>query len=194
MLFPEDWEKAHAWHARFLARRPLPDYLEAGHDFSTRWADYLAGVANSSRIDGEEEWRWAAGALAGRTVMLLWALICDRDERAGWSQAIEITSNAARAQKRKGSPSHIRSQLRRFSPVLHLWGAWAMCDTLKPAGELMAMSGALLSELRNWDAMRPVAFRHHESYLAAEPVGPWAGYKDVTCQLPVLTVRSRSTK
>lgn len=190
MLFPDDWTMAHAWHARFLARRPLGDYLKAGHDFSDRFEDYLAGVANGSGLDRkEEEARWSAGTLVGSTVTVLWALVCDRDDRAGWSRAIEITSEAVRAQRKKGSPSQIRNQLRRYASVLHLWGAWYMCDTVLPADELMAMSGALLGELRAWDAARGHSFDHDGSYLKADPIGPWAGWVPVVSRLPHPTLR-----
>lgn len=170
MLFPDDMDAARHWHARFLAEGPLPAYLAADHAFADdRLLAYFNAVAKGEAAQKEVEGRRAKAELAAQVAFNLWASISRGPTGASWKQSI-----LAGAERAGCSESHVRTQLKLFAPVLHLWLAW-LVDGRKvvPAPQLFPRAYALLFEIREWEDSRHSAFKPETRYLAAREFGPW---------------------
>jgi hypothetical protein len=175
MLFPDDERKAKWFVAHRLAKGALQEYEAAGHDFSDRHREYLDTVGDSPVSDAEVNKRYYDGSLVGETVKVLWALICDGDARAGWNAAIKTVESGNGSNPASGS--RIRKQLKRFAPVLHLWGVWAVRgQDFGPSDEMLSDANWLLVALRQWQDSRPENWKSDKSYLVGEEFGPWPGW------------------
>ncbi len=173
MLFPDDLSKARAWHARHLSRGALQTYLDAGHSFDDRFSAFASAVGEVDVDFQQTHARLSGASLAADALKVLWALVCDGDENASWTIAIERVCDATSV-KEAGSISHIRKQLKLFAPVMHLWLGWQLSDEACPReAELFHIGYPILFALRAWAKSRPEAFRSANSYLEVEEFGPW---------------------
>jgi hypothetical protein len=173
MLFPDDMSKARAWHARQLSKGALRAYLAAGHSFEDRLLAFADAVGAADVDDRQISARLAGAGLAADVFKVLWALICDECDAASWSRAITIVCDAT-STKEAGSPAHIRKQLKRFAPVMHLWLGWQLSENACPSErELFNIGYPILFAARAWAASRPAAYQPSESYLSVKEYGPW---------------------
>lgn len=170
MLFPDDPSKARTWHATELSKGTLQAYLEAGHSFDDRLPDFLNAVGGANVGSREPGTRFAGAMLAADVFKVLWAQICQDDEGASWASAIAHVCDSTSA-KEAGSQSHIRKQLRRFAPVLHLWLGWQLAEHPCREQEFFDIGYPILFAARAWAAARPTSFA--ESYLSVQEYGPW---------------------
>ena len=197
MLFPDDLETARRWHALLLAKRPLVEYRAAGHKVSDAgWTEFTSALRQGDVSPKELAARQAGGRRVANTVRVLWAMICQNDPKAGWQRAIDYVGEKMPSKDGPSSRSHIRSQLNRFSPALHLWGAWALEDwNFIDPREHFAIGQELLDRMIAWDSERSLSSQAQEGYLGGEKFTPWRGVLlPEVRELPRLSLPSSSTK
>lgn len=173
MRFPDDLEKAKAWHAQMLAAGPLKRHRGEGHDFEDRVDEFLDAVASRLVDEAMAKDREAAGAIAGEAIALLHTLVDADPGAASWSRAIRDTARAF-----KCSDATVRNHLRLFASVAHLWGSWRLHDR-RPSSldDLWSTAGGLLVGLRLWQEARPSYLGRDAAYLRVEEFGPWEGWQ-----------------
>ena len=173
MLFPDCLAKARNWHAKFLAAGVIDAYRDAGHSFEDRWKPFLAALAEVDVSDLEVAKRIRGAGFATDAVTALYALVCTDPETASWNKAIAEVCKRSVGEV-GGSETHVRSQLKLFAPVLHLWLARRLSDTPHPRESQLFLDGyAMLFELKSWAASQHAAFKKPERYLATKEYGPW---------------------
>jgi hypothetical protein len=141
MRFPNDLEKAAAYASWCLAKGIEIKPNDAATIDIERILPILNGTARQAVWHEESNRNEIAGTAAGEVVKTLFALIGGDPSVASWKHAINLMELAAARDRvaaaarsadtkpRQKAPAVSRATLhkylREFSPVLHLWGAYA---------------------------------------------------------------------
>jgi hypothetical protein len=185
MLFPSAPTKADACAAQLLTKRPLQDYLRAGHTFSLTREISLLDALGREISSKEIETQKLHGHRAGEVVKTLWALIRSRPDIASWDSAIWVVEDAWAGEGHKSGRSTFRADLSEMRPVLHLWGAFALRDyqlladpnvgynALDDLGAFMSEAMELRQRLCRWRDGRNTS----DTLLAGDAFGPWIGWQ-----------------